>query len=461
MHEYQQHVDQNSYFVMLKITLTSISIILISYLNNSVYAQYGFDDDYSGKTDLLSVGGGIGVLSFMGDLSKDNKLTKYTNIKTGIALSAEKRFGSVFGAQLNGMFGSIAYNEISRDVTKNRNFESSLFTVSLNAMVNLDNDVILKRNSTFSPYFGLGVGMTKFDPFGDQKDANGTTYHFWEDGSIRDQAEGSSGASSANIIFRDYSYETQLVDSVTNYKRSALFIPLTFGLKWKFSPKVQARIYASYNLVQSDWMDNVAENNNNDKFLYTAFSIHYTIKKKDPDKISYRDIDIKAMDNSDSDGDGVKDINDYCQGTPKGIKVTEKGCPLDSDNDGIADYLDKEPKSEAGALVDENGVTLSDDMITNRYTDYQDSIIEERVVVISDASSVDELQSIETKIQNRINESRKSQSNIPEHLVDADADQDGFISANEISLVIDGFFEGTNDFTVQAIHDLINYFFEQ
>ena len=82
-------------------------------------------------------------------------------------------------------------------------------------------------------------------------------------------------------------------------------------------------------------------------------------------------------------------------------------------------------------------------MITNRYTDYQDSIIEERVVVISDASSVDELQSIETKIQNRINESRKSKSNIPEHLVDADADQDGFISANEISLVIDGFFEET------------------
>ena len=68
---------------------------------------------------------------------------------------------------------------------------------------------------------------------------------------------------------------------------------------------------------------------------------------------------------------------------------------------------------------------------------------------------------IETKIQNRINESGKSQSNIPEHLVDADANQDGFISANEISLVIDGFFEGTNDFTVQAIHDLINYFFEQ
>jgi len=446
---------------MVKVIIAFSSIIFLSFFQATLNAQYGIDNDYSGKTDVLSIGGGVGVLTFIGDLSKDNDLTKYTNIKSGLSLSAERRFGAIIGLQLKAGFGKLAYNEISREVNRNRNFQSNLFTVSLNTIVNFDNDFIISRKSTFSPYLGIGLGFAKFDPFGDQKDANNNTYHYWQDGSIRDLEENSANASSANLIFRDYSYETQLLDSMTNYNRSALCIPLTFGLKWKFSPKLQARLYATYYLAQTDWMDNVSENDNNDKFLYTAFSIHYIFKKKDPNKISYKDIDLKAMDNSDSDGDGVKDIDDYCQGTPSGVEVDPKGCPKDSDKDGVPDNKDQEPASEPGAIVDENGITLSDQMISDRYTDYQDTIVEEKVEVVSDASSINELQNIETKIQSRINEDRQSESNIPEHLAEADVDKNGFISANEISLAIDGFFEGTNDFTVQSIHDLINYFFEQ
>lgn len=69
----------------------------------------------------------------------------------------------------------------------------------------------------------------------------------------------------------------------------------------------------------------------------------------------------------DSDGDGVYDHLDQCPGTPKGVEVDEKGCPiprpapkpaaapLDSDGDGVYDDKDKCPDTPAGAQVDERG----------------------------------------------------------------------------------------------------------
>ena len=45
--------------------------------------------------------------------------------------------------------------------------------------------------------------------------------------------------------------------------------------------------------------------------------------------------DIAAA--KDSDGDGVIDDLDQCPGTPAGVAVDAKGCPLDSDGDGVYD----------------------------------------------------------------------------------------------------------------------------
>ncbi len=57
----------------------------------------------------------------------------------------------------------------------------------------------------------------------------------------------------------------------------------------------------------------------------------------------------------DRDKDGVADVKDLCPGTPGGVKVNEKGCPVDSDNDGVADYLDKCPNTPKDFKVDQNG----------------------------------------------------------------------------------------------------------
>lgn len=422
-----------------------------------------FEEDYLGDRDVITVGAGAGFITFFGDLAKDNDLANYTNIKAGYTFNAEHRFGSVFGAQIDGLYGTIAYNEISRDVTKHRNFESTLLSISAKAVFHLDNDIIIHRKSPFSPYIAFGVGYTKFDPMGDLKDENGNDYHYWVDGTIRDIDENDITAPTANIIYRDYTYETTLTDSITNYKRGTLTFPLTFGIKLKISPRIQGRIFANYNITQSDFLDNVSENDNNDKFLYTGFTLHFVIRKKDPDAVNYDDVDFGALKSDDNDGDGVKDTDDFCQGTPKGVEVSENGCPLDSDHDGVADYMDDELTTESGALVNEHGVTMTDELLAQRHKERQDSLVTERVETFHDAPSMRTLRDIESNIQNvdRPEVGTVEKLPIPEQLKEADADQNGFISADEISLAIDGFFEGTNDFTVKKLHDLIDFFFEQ
>ncbi|BCR05881.1 membrane protein [Desulfuromonas versatilis] len=63
----------------------------------------------------------------------------------------------------------------------------------------------------------------------------------------------------------------------------------------------------------------------------------------------------------DSDGDGVYDDHDRCPGTPSGVRVDARGCPLDSDGDGVADHLDKCPGTPKGAPVDNRGCPLDSD----------------------------------------------------------------------------------------------------
>ena len=63
----------------------------------------------------------------------------------------------------------------------------------------------------------------------------------------------------------------------------------------------------------------------------------------------------------DSDGDGVPDGLDACPSTPEGAMVDERGCPLDSDNDGVYDGLDQCPNTPAGVQVDETGCPIEEE----------------------------------------------------------------------------------------------------
>ena len=60
---------------------------------------------------------------------------------------------------------------------------------------------------------------------------------------------------------------------------------------------------------------------------------------------------------ADSDQDGIFDNLDLCPGTPAGVVVDEKGCPVvtDKDHDGVVDTLDACPDTPAKTVVDARG----------------------------------------------------------------------------------------------------------
>lgn len=431
-------------------TLFILFLILIS---NS-WAQYNANN---GRIELVTLGAGTGFSNFIGDIGNEGEVSPLANIRSFHYVNFERRFGKILGAQIDAGIGKLSYNEHSKDILRNRNFESKTLQAGVNLVLHLDNDVIIKRETPFAPYISAGFHFLKFDSYTDLKDQNGVEYQYWSDGTITDVVENGKDAPNANILYRDYVYETQLTDSTTNYKRNSFAVPLTLGLKWKITPRFHGRFFGTYNIILSDWVDNINANGNNDKNINVGFGLHYVLKIKDKERRHlFDDVDFAAVANSDSDGDKIADDIDKCQNTPKDVEVDGSGCPLDRDKDGIPDYLDKENNTAKGAIVDEHGRTLTEEILQER-KDAMLAMITERKSSFSDDASAATLD----KIFDDIKKKRGDNGKIPPHLEEVDIDKDGLISPKEVSKAMDAFFEGTSSLTVHSLHDLIDYFFEQ
>ncbi len=409
---------------------------------------------------LPSVAIGAGILSFNGDVGTGVNLSSFSRIRTGYNLTIEQRIGKYLGVSVNGLYGKLADSERSKE--RNLNFQSQIIQADLNLVIHFDNDLVFKRNSAFAPYLFGGFGYLMFDPYGDLKDKNNVAYNYWADGTIRDIAETDTNANASILLQRDYTYETQLKDSTTNYARSSFAIPVGLGFQLKVSDNVAANIGASYYLAMTDWIDNY-KNGANDRYIFANVSLQYNFGKPydDSDPI-YRSVDFSALDKLDTDEDGVKDGDDRCPGTPKGVKVDNRGCAEDLDEDGVPDYRDKEALTKKGALVDENGITQTDQMIMQRQAE-RDSLATERSNMFNENPSLSFLRDIESKnLEERKNNPNSSKaSSIPFALRPADKNNDGYISTEEITMAIDSFFEGDSIFTVERLNDLIDFFFEQ
>lgn len=407
---------------------------------------------------LPSVAVGAGILSFNGDVGNGASLSSFSRIRAGYNLTIEQRFGKYVGVSLNGIYGKLSDSERSKE--RNLNFESKIMQGDLNLVLHFDNDLIFKRNSVFAPYLFVGIGYLKFDAYGDLKDKNDSAYNYWSDGTIRNIAETDPLAPSSLIIQRDYTYETQLTDSTTNYPRNTLALPIGGGFNLKVLRNLSVNVGATYYLTFSDWIDNFKDGAN-DKYIFANVSLQYTFGKEsdDSDPI-YNSVDFSALDKLDSDEDGVNDGDDRCPATPKGVKVNGRGCPDDNDEDGVPDYKDKELMTKKDAVVDVNGITLTDKMLADQQSKF-DSLATERSQLFNENPSLSYLKDVEAKSTEARKANPNATNNIPYALKPADKNNDGFISADEIASAIDLFFEGDSDFTVEKLNNLIDFFFEQ
>jgi hypothetical protein len=421
--------------------------LLIALLAVFVYSS-GYAQDSLPK--LPSVSAGAGVLVFYGNIPQGTE-SAYSRIRTGYNVSVEQRFGKVFGVALTGTFGKLAQSERSLIPTDNLNFQSAVTQGDLSLMIRTDK---LFPNASLTPYIGVGVGYLMFQPFSDEHASNGDPYYYWNDGSIMNLPQTAGNVGKAKPLERSYIYNTPL-----NPAASTIVIPLTFGFSFKILDNFAAAIGATYFMTSTNKIDGV-NSGKNDTYLYSNFSLTYTFLKhvKSADAERYKNVNMADIDNMDSDGDGVKDTKDKCPGTPKGVKVDADGCPLDSDGDGIPDYLDKEPGTKKGAIVDAYGVTQTDDMLQKKQKEWEAGAKDR-----SDLFNVHPTQMTIKEIEAKALENEKANGgkSLPAEFKDADVNKDGFISASEINQTIDGFFSGENDFTVERINRLIDFFFEQ
>lgn len=129
----------------------------------------------------------------------------------------------------------------------------------------MDNGVIFKENSIWGPYVTAGLGYNV--------------------------------ASDFNDLFSDVGF---------------LNIPVGGGIRWKYNEWFNINYELTKNLNFTDAYDMIEANDDNDSYLAHQLGMNFT---------------LNLGKDKDSDKDGVADSKDLCPNTPKGLSVTEDGCP--------------------------------------------------------------------------------------------------------------------------------------
>lgn len=128
------------------------------------------------------------------------------------------------------------------------------------------------------------------------------------------------------------------------YSRHELSLIGELGIRFLVAQNLSVNLGANVNYVNSDNIDDVVAGSDNDVF-FTGFA----------------GMSFYFGGTPDTDGDGIKDDDDLCPGTPRGLIVDQFGCPVDNDNDGVPDYMDKCPNTPAGIPVNTDGCPVDSD----------------------------------------------------------------------------------------------------
>jgi hypothetical protein len=341
---------------------------------------------------------GVGRMGFDGDLYKKHFQNPGMG-RVGYDLAISHRITRYLQLDFSVLFGKLGADERLPD--RDENFQSEIRAGGINLLYDFGN--FIPDRFKVRPFVSFGVYGFEFLSKTDLKDKNGNTYYYWTDGSIKDRPQNAPDAQNAKDLVRDYTYETDIrernKDGFGKYPERAWAFPIGAGVVMKVTDRVDLKLNFQYYLTTTDYIDGItnksigdrAGTKGKDKFTYTSFALQYDLVANNKPKSKYLDtLSHKfwfAFDNSDLDHDGVPDLKDDCQGTPEGVKVDLKGCPLDDDGDGIPNYRDDELTTPPGLPVNSRGVAqtdafwqawydqyLNDSIATDRTTEYTGNI---------------------------------------------------------------------------------------
>ncbi|MBN1132773.1 MAG: hypothetical protein JXR52_05815 [Bacteroidales bacterium] len=401
-----------------------------------------------------------GVLNFRGDVRNQyvSPVIGTPAFRVNIATFADRR--QFFTVNFNFLKGRLNGSQYDFSMPeKNLNFQTDLFSFGVSLEYRFGH--LVSSKFPVRPYVSLGIENIYYSAKGDLMDAAGRTYYYWTDGSIRDRGEDAPGE--AGLLFRDYSYETDLRKyeqdeyGLGDYNQMSLSLPVEAGLHFKVHERVFLNLGVGVHHTFSDYLDNVAfkgtsmvGDRGNDRFIFSHFGIHFDLFS-DPStrtvELLYADVAFDPLFYGDEDGDFVLDPADRCVGTPYGVAVDTLGCPLDSDRDGVPDYIDEEPDTGEGNWVNEKGITMTEEAFY--------ASIQNRETAMKRADVGAYLELIEGRYE------IISYGEIPDRFKPLDADQDGYLSFDELLKAIDEYFDFKLDLTLEELRAVNEFFFSQ
>lgn len=415
-------------------------------------------DSTKGKTIFSpSIGVGVGLFSFIGDLTSKQAVN---TSKLGYSVDISNPISKFLQLNVHFLAGKLVVNEQIRKNNRDLiNIESQIRTGGLNIQYNFGH--YIPKNSVASPYISVGFEALTFHTQTDALDQYGNKYYYWSDGTIRDIDQNAVNADAAKEIKRDYTYESDLramdLDRFGNYSEFSFAVPIGIGATFKINDFIDVKIGSTIHFTFTDYIDGITftskgdrqGNNKYDHFLMTSTSIVYNFSsyKKDNYDSQYRDIDFIALDQNDYDQDGVIDQLDSCQNTAKGVIVGINGCPLDDDNDNYPNHLDSELTSPPNAIVDSKGVQLNNTQIETRYNNYananavdiKDSITRvhpgyhPKRMVVGDSTSSLSVEKIVFETKENTNSAATETSSQPEKVEKADQEDEIKASVNVVN----------------------------
>ena len=297
----------------MKKYLLKFSVFLFLFSSVTIFAQKGYYDIEESMPFQPMFSIGSGYYSFQGDIQGPKaNLIGGSNIgfSAGIRLNMSENF------DMSLIFSSFSLSE------DNSVFKSDVDGVGLHCDYTISS---LMKNSRLSPFLSFGVERISFetDPYA---------------------------------------------------RESSFLLPIGLGIMLDVSERIKINIGMNYAITMAD-IDKTPEGNN-DPMIITDFTIHYDLFTPKPkeyvyvDESYYNDVNFKAFDVEDEDGDLIPDVNDHCPKTPQGVEVDGNGCPLDTDHDGIPNYIDEQEYTPIGAVVNERGVQLTDEQFRSMYSEY-------------------------------------------------------------------------------------------
>jgi hypothetical protein len=198
---------------------------------------------------------GWGTLTYLGDLNTEPKIANVSNFDNAFNYSISTRFNNYFGTSIEGVFGKVTVqDEFPNRSTKNMDFQSTIAHANMSFVYFFDNNLILPRRSSVSPFISAGPGFMLFNPRGDKMDVNNQAYYFWSENEIMDAPAGSANATP---LERDGIYETNL-DKSGLYKKSAMTLHAGIGVQVKLTKSLAITLQSKYLFTNTDLIDNFA-----------------------------------------------------------------------------------------------------------------------------------------------------------------------------------------------------------